>query len=527
MEETKKNIQEAHELYSKAHKAISLDKDTEKGVALCEGCLKLEPNHKLANFEFFAWYVIGKRYEKAFDYLRKLYSISQGRETQELNTYLYILNYYFSLPDDLKNIVQNIQEAEIMIYSYEIGADCLASLRKKIISYNFYGAKNILKSITESHNDTKYILLLVLTARAHLKKREMNKYVTQLVESDDLEKISEFLVQIETQRKLSFKESVLFSLLKDLLEMRETRQIPIIKDDSFTAFDAILNKDFRFALSQKAYFINDKCKKEPILMLLLQIVELMDEIELESKTALDKFKDILNYLKEGKEKQASTYLHSFLVQIEKSEYESFLQGIIKICIQEGTIFYDFVTALLGVIRGKVNFDVFQFIERMKNVARAGDGELAKMYFQVISDSKLLDESTLEDLRKSIDEESNLERVLDDGCVKSLDECYGINGVQAIVDAIESGLKIQDAFNALCATEEQRSIVLLIFAKECFTQGNVKMGNKYLKQVERSKKTTPVKRLFALVQKIRNNPSLRSENRTKPYIIVPLEQKNNQ
>lgn len=95
------------------------------------------------------------------------------------------------------------------------------------------------------------------------------------------------------------------------------------------------------------------------------------------------------------------------------------------------------------------------------------------------------------------------------CVKMLttdfgndiDEYYGTEEVEQVAELINSGMTFDDACLSVGLDEEQKNIVSLIFAKECYAQENYTMGDQFLKRVERSKnKTKFIKSLFEEVRK---------------------------
>ncbi len=80
--------------------------------------------------------------------------------------------------------------------------------------------------------------------------------------------------------------------------------------------------------------------------------------------------------------------------------------------------------------------------------------------------------------------------------------YGIENIHEVVDLISSGMSIDEACANLDMNEEQKSIVGLIFAREYYSQSNYRLGDQYLKRVEKTKNKS--KRVKSLFEEVRRN-----------------------
>lgn len=81
-----------------------------------------------------------------------------------------------------------------------------------------------------------------------------------------------------------------------------------------------------------------------------------------------------------------------------------------------------------------------------------------------------------------------------------EEYYGI-AMEPIVQLISKGHSLEEACQMLNFTEEQKNVVLLIFAKEHYTLGEFAFGDQCMKKVERSKnKSKQVIDLWRSIQK---------------------------
>lgn len=108
----------------------------------------------------------------------------------------------------------------------------------------------------------------------------------------------------------------------------------------------------------------------------------------------------------------------------------------------------------------------------------------------------------------------------------VNDYYGIEQVEQIVELVSSGMKIDDACMNVGLDDEQKSIVTLILAKECYIQEKYEIGDQYLKKVERTKnKSKFVKSLFEEVKKNKKFYKNRVEKGQNRLLLIPKEKKN--
>lgn len=98
--------------------------------------------------------------------------------------------------------------------------------------------------------------------------------------------------------------------------------------------------------------------------------------------------------------------------------------------------------------------------------------------------------------------------------------YGIEQVEQVAELVSTGMTLDDACLSVELDEEQKSIISLIFAKNCYAQENWIMGDQYLKKVEKTKnKSKFVKSLFKEVQENRRFYKHRVEKDQKKLILT--------
>lgn len=107
----------------------------------------------------------------------------------------------------------------------------------------------------------------------------------------------------------------------------------------------------------------------------------------------------------------------------------------------------------------------------------------------------------------------------------LDYYYGIDNIGTIAELIANGIDINKACEQFYLNEEQKLIVMLILARECYIQEFYELGDKYCKVVERSKNKTDL--IKDMLVKIRTNKKFfvnRVVDNQKRLVLLPQSKK---
>jgi hypothetical protein len=117
------------------------------------------------------------------------------------------------------------------------------------------------------------------------------------------------------------------------------------------------------------------------------------------------------------------------------------------------------------------------------------------------------------------------KIIDTSDVPFINEYFGITKIDEIsimVNDLE--MPITEACTKCGLNEEETSIVRLIFARDCYSQGFFEKGDKLFKIVERSKDKTP--RLKQVIADVRSNRPFYMYRETKaPQLLKSLKFKN--
>ena len=120
---------------------------------------------------------------------------------------------------------------------------------------------------------------------------------------------------------------------------------------------------------------------------------------------------------------------------------------------------------------KREYDFTELIEKLKGIKREERKPIFKM---------------------NIDEFSN----------DSVSDNYGIENIEEIATLISKGVTLDEICMKMQLSEEQKSIILLIYAREYYIQSNYKVGDRYLKEAEKIRSSS--KYVKSLIEEIRKN-----------------------
>lgn len=97
------------------------------------------------------------------------------------------------------------------------------------------------------------------------------------------------------------------------------------------------------------------------------------------------------------------------------------------------------------------------------------------------------------------------------------ENYGIEYVRDIAELVSSGISFDEACESMNINREQKSIISLIFAKECYATENYTMGDKYLKNAEKDKNKT--KFVNKLIEEVKRNKRFYKNRLNENYELL--------
>ncbi len=263
-----------------------------EAFCLFRECLEVEPNHKRAAFQLFVQCCELDGFNKALKYFRIMRRDETDEEKKENAIYLFLLNEFLDLPEDLK------ADAKSICYSDNIngGSSMKIAYRKiyeHVMNKNYSRALIILIELTASRGYTpKDILLLKLMTRAFRKMTSVEDKMTNMYFQGDLTGILRKLDEIRDRSILSVREKTIGIIVQDIFTIQETGRIPSKKSRSndSTVFAAIFARDYRRAyIINKKFLMSNQTGTDLLTRLIEDIMNLILEIKqqkLKEKTTL-------------------------------------------------------------------------------------------------------------------------------------------------------------------------------------------------------------------------------------------------
>ena len=221
------------------------------------------------------------------------------------------------------------------------------------------------------------------------------------------------------------------------------------------------------------------------------------QIVLRFKPYIDKYVDISTILKEGTAAyQSGDYdlcISKYRQLLEFGNPKSYVYAKLGLSYMKKSnkeLAIDYLTVANELAKEeKINFDYTELIAFLK-------GEIAR-------------EDRKPRIRMKTDEFGN-----------DLSYNYGIDNLEQILELTSTGLSLNDACSSLGLNNDQKCVVALIFAKNCYAGKDYTLGDQYLKLVERTKnKSKPTLSLFEEVRRNKKFYANRVDENNKPLVLT--------
>lgn len=231
--------------------------------------------------------------------------------------------------------------------------------------------------------------------------------------------------------------------------------------------------------------------------------------------------DVFVRLSERDYESAFGTVHNYLKSIGRLEYEELAISMITVNILEkDTIYYEPIKFLTGLAKEEFSFDVSPYLDYFEETLSERKISLAEAVLGVIKNSHMVEEAEIRELESRIPKRGvDTTKLKYDTNSINIDEFYGVEGIQIMIWAMETGIALDDVFKRFDATDEQRALVYLILAKEAYVESDFAAGDRYMRMVEKLKKTKQIKEIIKYLTT--NKKFLRNrEKRNIPYVILP-------
>lgn len=100
------------------------------------------------------------------------------------------------------------------------------------------------------------------------------------------------------------------------------------------------------------------------------------------------------------------------------------------------------------------------------------------------------------------------------------EDYGLEKIEEMATLVSSGRRIEEVASKFFLTEEQITILMLLFARNCYINANDSLGDKYLKMAEKRKqKTAQAKQLLNEIRKNKKLYRYQKNEEVKTFLLT--------
>lgn len=292
VEPGKYQISSATELYN--YGVTLLKSNYQLRANLCfEKCYQVNPKHRNSALQVLLLKVKSQKYQEAYNILDDVLEVEPEKYQYDNNLYLYLLNILEKCPEKYNNKVKSLV-AKSVISSENTNEEDI-EMRKEIISNHFSHAMYFLNNIRAKNLNysIEIILLKVLLSKAIDNEKNIKEQLELLVKHNQYQELLSILNELQ-RRTLNYYMDVIYLLTQKIIEISETRIIPVIKESKTNdLYQAVLNNNFSLAKqindlkinSSRVKLLNDKnINKDPketkiIDKLLVKIDSLIKEIK--------------------------------------------------------------------------------------------------------------------------------------------------------------------------------------------------------------------------------------------------------
>ncbi len=266
-----------------------LDKNNIDNRIKCyKAILKTDTFNKIALFQLFIEYVELKDYDNAYEYLDKLYSVTEEPYLNDCNYYLYLMSRIKRVPkkyQTLRNYVWDMDVTDTMYGESVPYSKSYVTAINKIRDLSF--RDNYTYAFSQYNNLTKdsflfgrdYISKILLYKVIDVKKEE-TKCINELIWKNEINEALGYLQEIERKHPLSNKDLSLKKLILYIYDMILNNKIPKIRTREYNGknvFTAINAGDLEKAYYMNSEYIAKTNTKEDIHQYLLNVIRYMQE----------------------------------------------------------------------------------------------------------------------------------------------------------------------------------------------------------------------------------------------------------
>ena len=446
--------------------------DYNKAKLIFKKCLEIDNNHYKSLYQLFLLSIKDYDYHLACQYLNHLYNLNNELIRNNLNLYLYVLNFVTVLPKKLLAINNNLTLDDLLLKKED---NCEVNNIRTLVYYEEFrqASKCLVKLLKKEKLNVNNNLEYLLYKQANILREKQTNFKLKLIKNHNFAELKKIILTSSNNLTIIDKE-----ILKIINE-------PSINIDTINYQD---NKLINTLLKE----INSELKKEFIEDKLKEILDFKIQSTYENGLAiLDNVysnKDqIYNYIKKNND-IAILEINQEII-LKYSPYPSKIINFDQI-FNEGKIAYnnkDYSKCinLYRELLEQSSTNSYLYAQLGLAYMKIFNLENAITYLKVASmlNKKYDYRKLIESLKDSLKQEQSFE------FKPQLNDYYGISNINDIFALLKQGNSIEDISKNLELNEEQLNLINLIIAREYYSIDNYYIGDIYLKKVLKSKNKT--------------------------------------
>lgn len=388
--------------YDEAIKAVE-SKEYGKAVEFFEKSINVSFNVMESNYYLFLISVLNNNLDDAFKYFEVLYNnqndiIGKG----DLNFYLYMINYYNSVPSEYFQIVRNMRIEDTLDSKkkYMISRE----IKNQFFNKRFVNSINAIVFSEGFQSRVIYHIISKVITAFNTDKRQL----IDLIKEKKYEKVYEHYLDIESYRNLSDYETICLAIVKEIVQIFKLGGVLPKSNKVMTNIlsVAICNKDYKRALEINVQFnksksINNSTNQINLLLVAINdIIDNIDKVREEIKTngneevktqRLEETQDynkLVDYLMNERIEDFIAELKNYLTSLNKQEYMFLIMNLVKIdSMLEDNMYSRTMMKLSLIVSGKFSFEISEYVMCFYEYLAMKRFEVASIYLDIIESAK--------------------------------------------------------------------------------------------------------------------------------------------
>ncbi len=296
----------------------------------------INPKHEQISIQLMIEAIEQNDYEKGYYYLKNIFN-AKSPFLYNYNLYLYLFSNLIELDYDDREYAKLLEYDDIALNDTKTAAEA-NNIRYHLMIGSFAEAIHLLNKKRISNNNVSYVPEIItygLTGAIERKRDNLLSQIKEQIDIEDYDSIVSTLEEEERLHRLDWFFDSLLNISKDIVIMRDKKQIPEkvdLKYDDISMHGLIYSRNYEEALErQKVYSKNNKVSTQVLLKLLQNAVDKEEKI---NNTNGINYESLMMSLLNQDYDNFFNDLKLYLEMNEKLELEPVIMDIIKLDLQE-------------------------------------------------------------------------------------------------------------------------------------------------------------------------------------------------